>query len=125
MKCISWMVLFCLLSVQGLLAGPARTIRSNNFTVRTPDGPPPDPFAQKGQWFLNPMTGKEKVCSWEFFDDTDSLTTIAGVVQNITYATPGDSNANIIAFDVRVTVVNDLPIEDVQSGSSSNSHSAA
>lgn len=109
-----------ILSCATIFAGPVRPIRSNNFQIQSPCGPPWDAMAQKGQWFLDPLTGETHASTWEFHDDVTSLS-IEGVVQSIQYKNPSDSNSNIMAFDVLVTVVNNQPIE-LQAGSSSNSH---
>jgi len=109
------------LSCAAALAGPARPIRSNNFQFQAPCGPPWDGFAQEGQWFQDPLTGEAHASTWEFHDDTNSLT-IVGVVSSISYQNPSDSNSNIMAFDVQVTVFNNLPLLDYQTGGSSNSH---
>ena len=115
--------LLCLsliLSCATALAGPVRPIRSNNFQIQSPCGPPWDALARQGQWFEDPFTGETHVSTWEFHDDTNSLS-IAGVVQNIQYQNPANSNSNIMAFDVLVTVVNNQPLLDYQVGGSSNS----
>ncbi len=109
-----------LLSCATALAGPVRPIRSNNFQNQTPCGPPWDAMAQQGQWFEDPANGETHASTWEFHDDDNSLS-IEGVVQNIQYQNPANSNSNIMAFDVLVTVINNLPSE-LQAGSSSNSH---
>ena len=108
------------LSCAAALAGPVRPIRSNNFQVQSPCGPPWDAFAQQGQWFEDPLTLESHASTWEFHDDDNSLS-IEGVVQNIQYQNPANSNSNIMAFDVFVTVFNNLPPE-LQAGGSSNSH---
>jgi len=118
MKCL--LSALFVLSCATALAGPVRPIRSNNFQGQAPCGPPWDAFAQQGQWFQDPVNGETHVSTWEFHDDDNSLT-IEGVVQHIQYAPPGTSNSNIMAFDVLVTVVNNLPSE-LQAGGSSNSH---
>ncbi len=109
-----------ILSCAAALAGPVRPIRSNNFQFQAPCGPPWDAFARQGQWFQDPVNGETHVGTWEFHDDDNSLS-IEGVVQNIQYQNPANSNSNIMAFDVLVTVVNNLPSE-LQAGGSSNSH---
>lgn len=102
------------------LAGPTRPVHSDTFLVQAPCGPPFDPMAREGQWFLDVADGSTNVSTWEFHDDVDSLS-IQGVVIWIQFANPTDSNSNIMAFDVDVTVQNNLPAE-YQAGSSSNSH---
>lgn len=103
------------------LAGPCRPVRSGNFQVGSPCGPDWDPYAQQGQWFLDPLSGGvTNVNSWEYHDDATSLS-IAGTVSGISFALPGDTNSNIIAFDVQVTVSNSLPA-DYSGGSATNSH---
>ena len=77
-------------------------------------------MAQQGQWFEDSFSGEHNVSTWEFHDDTNSVT-IFGVAQNILYAPPGTSNMNILAFDILVTVINNLPV-DYQGGNASNSH---
>lgn len=109
-----------LLSCATALAGPTRPVRSDTFTVQTPCGPPWDPIAREGQWFMDPINGTTNVSTWEFHDDEDTLS-ILGMVTLIQFANPSDSNSNIMAFDVDVTVFNNLPM-DYQLGSSSNSH---
>ncbi len=110
-------MIFCSASA---LAGPARPIQSSNFQVQTPCGPLWDSMAMQGQWFSDPNSGATNACTWEFHDDDQSLT-IAGTVQSITFSTPGDTNSNILAFDVLAVVSNNLPA-DYAGGTVSNSH---
>jgi len=88
------------------LAGPARPVVSSSFLVQTSCGPTSDPMALQGQWFST-TNGIASVNAWEYCDDTNSLS-IAGVVQGITYGIPGNPLSNIMAFDVLVTVRNEL-----------------
>jgi len=104
-------------------AGPSRPIRSVNFQATTPCGPDWDPYARQGQWFVDTMSGTTNVNTWEYHDDNTSLA-IAGSVIGIQFSTPGDTNSNIIAFDIMATVSNSLP-NDYQGGSASNSHNEA
>jgi len=115
------LILTIILCSASALAGPARPIGSSNFTVQTPCGPAHDAFALQGQWFIDSTSGSTNVNIWEYHDDDDSGT-IAGVVQNINYSTPGDPNSNILGFSILATVSNSLPA-DYQGGSASNSHS--
>lgn len=107
------------LGVIGLsLAGPERPVTSNTFVMPVPCGPPGDPLALQGQWFMDPNTGGTVVKTREFHDDDNTLT-IQGIVQSITF--DGSPVSNIVAFTVQATVFNNLPSLYQQTGAS-NSH---
>jgi hypothetical protein len=116
-----FILIFGLFFCVNALAGPARPITSGTFLTQAPAGPAWDGQALQGQWFMDAISGAAFVNAWEYCDDTNSLT-IAGVVQNITFSNPSNNLSNILAFDVAVTVVNNLPVDYQYSGSASNSH---
>lgn len=111
------LILICL-GASTVGAAPVRTIRSSTFMPQVMAGPDWDPFADEGQWFLNPTNDTMHVSPWELHDDDDALA-IEGVVQSITY--DGTPSSNIVAFDVLATVVNNLPSEHPLN-TASNSH---
>ena len=117
------LILIVLLCGTTALAGPCRPIRSRNFQSQTPCGPIWDNYARQGQWFSDTMSGATNVNTWEYHDDNTSLA-IAGTVSGIQFSSPGNTNSNIIAFDIMATVSNSLP-DDYQGGSASNSHNEA
>ena len=118
-KLLTAIVILCNASA---LAGPGRAVTSSTFQAQTPSGPAWDSTALQGQWFLDSATGATNVNAQEFCDDDNSVS-IAGVVQSITFSIPGSTNSNIIAFDVLVTVSNNLSLAFPISGNASNSHS--
>jgi len=103
-----------------LLCGPAMAAPSLDIDKGPvlPDpsstGPLIDPEAIQGQWFEDVTTGNETVRTHEFHDNADlggwmSYQAIEGIVTVIQY----DSvTVNIIGFQVRATITNDLPNED-------------
>lgn len=103
------------------LAGPARPVTSGSFSAQASCGPVWDPTALQGQWFMDPASGATNVNAWEYCDDTNSLT-IAGIAANISFSKPGDTNSNIIAFDIVATVRNNLPAEYDYVLNATNSH---
>jgi hypothetical protein len=74
-------------------------------------GPPIDPHAVQGQWFLDPVTRVEEVRPLEFHDNVigsgggwKSYLAIEGYVKNVDWA-----GSNILSFDIEVTIWNDKP----------------
>lgn len=76
-------------------------------TSPAPPGPPRDPQARHGQWFVNVTNGVEMVNSWEFHDTDDSLS-IRGQVVSILWGVgvPAVGYTNIAGFTILATVSN-------------------
>lgn len=114
-----------LLSCITALAGPVRPIRSSSFAPQAPapNGPPLDPMAFQGQWFIDVNAPDESVRAWEFHDDDDTFS-IAGHVVNIMWGTnsPAVGYTNILGFTIEATVMNNLSPESFGAGIASNSH---
>jgi len=90
-----------------VFAGPVRPIVSSQFSQMAPvaNGPMLDPFASKGQWFVNVTNGLELANSWEFHDSDDPLS-IRGHVISILWGTPAGGSTNIAGFTILATVSN-------------------
>jgi hypothetical protein len=93
---------------------PARLITSPPV-LKGPNpltGPPNDPLAAQGQWFLHNGAPSPQVRPWEFYDNNDQPGTtgyqaIRGQVANLTFG--GASGANLTGFSIVATITNDLP----------------
>jgi len=88
-------------------------------------GPPIDPHALQGQWFLDPATEQEEVRGRELHDNlrwmgggSSQYLAVQGSVSNIVYDNPTDKN--IVAFDITATITNDIPGDWFDQGT--NSH---
>ena len=75
-------------------------------------GPPQDPHAKAGQWFLS-MDGTEEVRTHEFYDNIPGYggggagsLAISGFVRNVQMSATANS---IIGFDIVATITNDTP----------------
>ena len=113
-----------LAGLNGAFAGPVRPITSSQFSQQAPapNGPPPDPTAQQGQWFINVMDGSESANSWEFHDSDDSLS-IEGKVVSILWSTNTSGGmTNIAGFTILATVSNNLSPASLASVVSTNAH---
>ena len=106
-------------------AGPVRPIVSGQFnqTAPIPNGPARDPFAQRGQWFINVTNGTEMVNSWEFHDSDDPLS-IHGVVTSILWGTnsPVVGYTNIAGFTILATISNNPAAGPFLPGLATNAH---
>ncbi|HAL91599.1 MAG TPA: hypothetical protein DCM68_01055 [Verrucomicrobia bacterium] len=75
-------------------------------------GPPVDPPALQGQWFINITNGVETVRTNEFHDDPygglAGFNAITGYVDSITW--PGGAGTPIVAFTITATIVNDTAL---------------
>jgi hypothetical protein len=74
-------------------------------------GPPINPTASSGQWFLDPATGVQQVRPWEFHDNVDSAAqsslAIQGHMTNLVFQS--GVGTPMTAFSIDATITNDLP----------------
>jgi hypothetical protein len=116
---------FVLGGVISVAAGPVRPIVSGQFsqTAPIPNGPARDPFAQRGQWFINVTNGAEVVNTWEFHDADDPLS-IHGVVTSILWGTnsPVVGYTNIAGFTILATIRNNPAAGPMLPGLATNAH---
>ena len=95
------------------LAAPSLDITKGPVTpVPSWTGPPMDPDALAGQWFLDLRTGNEEPRTHEFYDNAEdagggfaSSAAIMGIPMNIVTGSLG----GIVAFDIEATITNDTP----------------
>lgn len=113
-----------LAGASGAFGGPVRPITSGQFVQQAPapNGPPPDPTAQQGQWFINVMSGLESANSWELHDSDDSLSIHGKVVSIVWGIGMTGGMTNIAGFSILATVSNNLSPATLVSGISTNAH---
>ena len=113
-----------LAGLNGAFAGPVRPIGSGQFSQQAPapNGPPSDPTAQQGQWFINVMSGLESANSWELHDSDDSLSIHGKVVSIVWGIGMTGGMTNIAGFSILATVSNNLSPATLVSGVSTNAH---
>lgn len=106
-----------------LFAGPVRPVVSSQFSQMAPvaNGPMLDPFASRGQWFVNVTNGLQLANSWEFHDSDDSLS-IQGRVIAILWGTAAGGSTNIAGFSILATVSNNPTAGSMLPLLSTNSH---
>ena len=116
---------FLLSGLGHLLAGPSLPVTKPPVQPgATMTGPPGDPFALQGQWFMRLGVGGEpEVRTHEFYDDEFGgfmgTEAIYGYVNSVTYQMgPGSP---IIAFSIMATVFNDTT-EQAEWEDGDNSH---
>jgi hypothetical protein len=105
--------------------GPVRPVTSGQFIQQAPapNGPPPDPLAQRGQWFVNVTNAFESPRKWELHDNDDALC-IRGSVVSIQWGVGMTLGmTNIAGFSILATVVNNLSATNLPAGVATNSHS--
>ena len=120
---LSAVVALCLAATA--VAAPSLDITKGPVSpVPSYTGPPMDPHAKAGQWFLN-MDGTEEVRTHEFYDNVEgfgggfaSSAAIVGIPTNVQMAA---GSPNIIGFDIVATITNDTPGEGMWRPGS-NSH---
>lgn len=112
-----------LAGITASFAGPVRPVVSGQFSqpALAPNGPPPDPSAQQGQWFVNVTNGFESANSWELHDSDDSLC-IRGYVVNILWGSISGGSTNIAGFTILATVSNALVLAAPAAAAATNSH---
>ncbi len=107
--------LIVLVAANFALAAPSLEVTKGPvIPVPSWTGPPHDPHARAGQWFLN-MDGTVEVRSHEFYDNVPGFgggfagsRAITGYVTNVQM---GATAPSILAFDVVATITNDTPGE--------------
>ena len=113
-KSVMFLVPAVLLAASVCLAAPSLDI-SKGPVAPAPSwtGPPMDPHAKAGQWFLDLENGNEEFRTHEFYDNVEgfgggfaSSMAIEGIPANIQF---GATNMSIIAFDIIATITNDTP----------------
>jgi hypothetical protein len=88
-------------------------------------GPPADPHAIQGQWFLDMAAGTEDFRTHEFYDNMSGSGggfAMHMAISSIVIQTYTNSGGDYIGFDLNVTIRNDTPGSDSSWRSGVNSH---